>query len=57
MTDDKTCEDCKFFVQHYRVDDGKHGWVSCGHCLLPRFKTRKPTAKACSNFQENSPVD
>lgn len=57
MTDDKTCADCEFFVQHYRVDNDKHGWVSCGHCLLPRFKTRKPTAKACPQFRQNSPAD
>jgi len=54
--DRKTCADCEFFVQHYRVDNGKPGWVLCGHCTAKRVKYVSPTAKSCLNFQEKSPI-
>ena len=54
---DKTCADCAFFIQHYRKAQNRYFWVNCGHCKKPRLKSREPSAKACSNFQEKSPVD
>ena len=42
------CKNCKHFYQHY-LKGGIE--VSCGHCVHPAVKQRKPEAKACDSFE------
>lgn len=57
MSENKTCKDCKFFIQHYRKSGKRYTWVNCGHCTEPMLKSRGPATKACPRFQEKPPVD
>ena len=50
--DQKTCENCKHFVQHYFKLNENYGKVHCGHCMHPRVKNRKPDEKACERYEE-----
>ena len=48
--EEKYCEDCKYFRQHYITDGTRYDYVYCGHCVYPRLKTRKPDTPACFYF-------
>ena len=52
MVENKTCENCKHFVQHYFELNKKYSTVHCGHCIHPRVKNRKPDEKACEHYKE-----
>lgn len=47
---EKHCQDCKYFVQHY-VKSGR-GFTTTyyGHCGNPRLRDKKPDAPACHRF-------
>ena len=47
---EKRCQDCKYFVQHY-VKSGR-GFTTTyyGHCGNPRLRDKKPDAPACHRF-------
>lgn len=49
---EETCKHCKYFYQHYVVDDMRRTPVNCGHCSKPRLKHRRPNTRACGNFRE-----
>lgn len=49
---EKTCSDCKRFVQHYGLHDGRIFKIYCGHCACKKVKTKKPDCKACDNFEQ-----
>lgn len=44
------CENCKYYLQHYILNNGKLDWVFCGHCTLSRPRIKKPDAPACGDF-------
>lgn len=49
----KTCDGCKYFIQHYRKDRGQnYSEVDCGHCTHPMVKARKPETPACKRFNK-----
>ena len=51
MENKKTCSKCKYFRQHYLVDEKSCVWVYCGHCVCHhRTKNRKPDTPACADF-------
>ena len=45
------CKDCIHFRQHYIRFGYRYDVVSCGHCVYPRLKHRKPNNDACSHFR------
>ena len=47
-----TCQDCKFYVQHYFKRGRSYAKAFCGHCAHPRLKERKPNNPACDRFKE-----
>ena len=49
--ENKTCETCGHFRQHYTKFKKKYGMINCGHCIFPRLKTRKPYEKACKHYK------
>lgn len=52
--DNKICENCKHFIQHYIELEEKYTTVFCGHCIYPRIKNRKPNEKACDHYKERT---
>ena len=54
---DRQCEECQYFRQHYTVDDKRIFRVYCGHCTRGRIKKKKPDTKACEYFASASPVE
>ncbi len=50
--ENKTCQTCTYFVQHYRK--GKRGYfpVAWGHCTEPRTKPRATATPACAHYRE-----
>lgn len=44
------CGVCRFFVQHYGLNNQKFFRLCCGHCTFSAAKGRRPDAKACENF-------
>ena len=49
---EKRCKECKYFMQHYGLSDGRLFEISCGHCRFARAKQKGPESKACQNFVE-----
>ena len=48
--ENQTCQNCKFFYQHYGLDGKKIFRLQCGHCAHPHLRNRKPCQKACVEF-------
>lgn len=44
------CKSCRYFLQHYTLDNRKIFRVYCGHCTFQSPKRKRPDAKACVNF-------
>ena len=53
---DKTCQTCLYFHQHYTLKCGKLLRVFYGHCVLSTAKPKRPFTKACENYVD-SPLD
>ena len=53
---EKKCADCKYFIQHYCLNQRKLFRVYCGHCTFSGVKRKHPDGKACGNFVPG-PVD
>ena len=49
------CCTCMYFHQHYTFDRKKIFRVHCGHCTMPKVKTKRPTAKACEHYERREP--
>ena len=48
------CAGCRYFRQHYTLDQRRLFRVHCGHCVCEKPKSKRPTSKACSNFEQGS---
>ena len=48
--ENQTCQNCKYYRQHYGLDETGIFRVYCGHCTCARVKSKKPHQKACENF-------
>lgn len=46
----KTCQFCKYFVQHYIRRAERYYPINDGHCVHPRNKLRTMGTPACRNF-------
>ncbi len=55
--DKKYCRECKQYIQHYGLFDGKIKEVYCGHCKQVSYKRKLPDDIACSNFAPGVPVE
>ena len=51
----KCCGSCKFFQQHYALNNTKLIRVYCGRCLFARPKRKLPDAKACEKYIRGIP--
>lgn len=45
-----TCGGCAYYYQHYAFNKRKIFRVNCGHCVMPKTRTRRPYTVACDNF-------
>ena len=48
--ENQTCQNCKYFYQHYGLNGKKIYRLQCGHCSHPHLRNRKPMQKACPEF-------
>ena len=48
---EKTCKDCKYFVQHYALGEDRFFRVFAGHCMFARPKNKQSYTKSCENFE------
>lgn len=55
--DKEFCRECKEYVQHYGIFDGKIRKVYCGHCKQIRSKAKRPDDVACPSFVSGTPED
>lgn len=46
-----TCKECRYFTQHYSIDEEKCIWVNCGHCSRRRLKTKASLSRSCADFE------
>ena len=56
MLNDKTCNDCQHYLQHYILIDGKIRPVYCGHCLMHSKRRIRPDCKSCEAFALGVPI-
>jgi len=56
LNENKICENCKFFLQHYVKTKLKLRPINCGQCVSNKYrgklKNKKPSDTAC-DFWEN----
>ena len=52
--EDRICRNCKYFKQHYALDEKDLFRVFCGHCTQPKVRRKEPTSKACALFVESA---
>ena len=50
--DNQTCQNCRYFYQHYGLDNKGFFRLHCGHCAHPHLRNRKPYQKACAEFAQ-----
>ncbi len=50
--DEKTCESCKHYIQHYIRIENKYSEIALGHCVYPRVKSRDRDTKACEHYTD-----
>ena len=48
--DTEICNNCKNYIRHYGLLDGRLYRLYCGHCTILRYKRRNPDKQACENF-------
>ena len=54
---DKKCQTCHYFRQHYTFDQRRIFRVYCGHCTFDRPRRKKPDTAACSNYLLSPPQE
>ena len=50
--DEKICQNCKHFYQHYTLDEKKILRVYCGHCGFRKVIRKRPDTCACEYFAQ-----
>lgn len=50
--DTQLCKNCRYFIQHYALRDGKLFRVHYGHCIANAGRTaaKRPDTKMCKDF-------
>lgn len=51
------CKECRYYLQHYTLNQRKLIRVYCGHCTFGKAKTRRPDAKVCQSFAPKPPQE
>jgi len=49
--EEKICENCQCFIQHYRKYKRKYYPINCGHCIRLKVKACNPNRKACEHWE------
>ena len=47
---EKLCQDCQHYIQHYGLDNQRIFRVFCGHCTASKSKRKRPDTPACPQF-------
>ncbi len=48
--ENKKCNSCEYYRQHYILDHRKLFRIFCGHCILFPTKRKRPDSAACDQF-------
>ncbi len=51
--DERVCENCKYFYQHYIKTERGFKETFAGHCFYPRMKEREAT-DSCKYFEQKN---
>ena len=54
MVENKICQDCKHFRQHYIKLGKSYQAIMYGHCVFPRLKKRESDEKACEHYKQRN---
>lgn len=52
--EEKTCESCLHYRQHYVKAGEEYTSIHYGHCVYPRRKRREAAAPACPHYKEKA---
>ena len=55
--DEKQCENCQYYIQHYALNKHRFFRVHCGHCTFTHPKRKRPDTKACENYAPGIPPE
>ena len=56
-TEQKTCENCVYYLQHYIKENTSYQSIFCGHCVNNRFDGRlRKTDKICEYYQKRNKI-
>ena len=47
---ERKCNTCAYYVQHYALGTDRLFSVYCGHCTYSRTKRKHPDTEACGNY-------
>ena len=55
----QTCQQCRYYIQHYNYCDNHYSWVYCGHCTRRYHKhgQKRPDTPACNDFEQREQVE
>jgi len=56
-TPKEMCRNCKFFIQHYILLDGKFKWINRGHCISGKIRDKHAYGKICKNYVYQASVE
>ena len=48
---EKSCENCRYFSQHYSIQETWYGTVNCGHCLNVEKKIKRKPDELCELWE------
>ena len=55
IKEEKTCENCRYFSQHYAKDNTSYHSICCGHCLnrelAQKDKKKRQYIRACEFWE------
>ena len=51
------CRNCKFFMQHYILDNGQFKWINAGHCIKLKLRNKQAYSKICEHYEYQEPVE
>ena len=49
------CKDCRHYLQHYAMKNGRIFRVFCGHCTQNVVRKKMPATPACDRFVRGEP--
>ena len=55
--EEKRCQSCQYFVQHFALNKRRIFRVYCGHCTFGKSKRKLPDSNPCENYIPSPPPE